>query len=230
MTREIPAYWPNAQAWIWAEVRTDHPGYRQLSIGATPITVTSGTHRADGLITQLDTDLGAASWNAAIDSAGRVTLSGSASAITYTDRLGWALGLAPVAGAIAPSSATHTSLWVSPVAIPLLGATWDEVRASREIETIVDSAGRRAGYVYGSARVWRWRITLTRWALDALREGPCLYGKITVNPYASEVDAADATTPGGRLTGYVIGVSDVTWSGPTEEIATLVLTMAGEAG
>lgn len=228
MVRDTPASWPMARAWIYAWIRTDVPGYRALAVGASPITVTSGTYRADQLVAQLDTDLTASGWDAAIDTAGRVTVSGSPGAVvTWTDRLGWLLGLSPGAGYAEASATSVTSRWVPPAAIPLTGAMWSEVTIDREIETEIDRAGRRSGYVAGGARIWRWRITCSRWALQAIQCGVVLAGKVTISPHPTAVTANDSTHPKGGITGYVVRAGSPRWLGPVEEIAELDLVVAG---
>ena len=228
LVRDTPTTWPAARAWLYAWVRTDVPGYRAMSVAAAPITVTSGTYRGDQLVTQLATDLSGVGWDAAIANTGRVTLSdGAAAALTYTDRLGWLLGLAPEAGFVDPSTASVSSRWVPPCAVPLIGATWTEVSTDREVETEIDRAGRRSGYVAGAARIWRWRVTCTRWALQAIQTGVVLSGKVTLSPHPTAVTANDASTPTGGITGYIVRASGARWIGPTEDVAELEIVIAG---
>lgn len=229
MIRDTPtAPWPTARAWLYGWVRTDVPGYRAMSVGATAITVTSGTYRGDQLITQLHTDLTASGWGASLSALGVVTFAGIPSAVlTWTDRLGWLLGLAPGAGFVDISAPAVSSRWVPPVAIPLIGATWVEVTTEREVETEIDRAGRRSGYVAGGARLWRWKVTCSRWALQAIQCGVVLAGKVTISPHPTTVTANDSTHPTGGVTGYIVRASSARWIGPTEDIAELEIVIAG---
>lgn len=229
--REKPATWPVARAWLYGWVRTDVPGHRELQIGGSVPVITSASYRFDQLITQIGSDLSGLGWTASIANTGRVTLSGTSAIVAYPDRLGWLLGLAPDAFvAEAATSASIAARWVSPTAIPLLAAQWERVDTEREVESILDRAGRRSGFAFGGSRLWRWRVRMTRWGYQALQTGWCLRGKVTISPHASTVTAASSSQSGGGVTGYVIAVDSVSWTGPTEELVDLEIVIAGVDG
>ena len=203
--------WRRAHAFIMSWVDTALPGYRDVSIGGTTYTVTSGYHRWDDYIDELDTAIGASGWNATwSDETGRVTLSGSSATVAFPDRLGWLIGRAMEPTLTMTSQTSVASLYAPPGCIPCLGIVWDEVDIQREREVIYDRSRRQQGYIFGDTRVWRVRATMTRYALEALLSGWTLRGKVTMYDPANPA-AMSATEPGGSLTGYVLGLSDVAW-------------------
>lgn len=223
-----PASWPKANAWIYSWPRSDHPGYRTIRVGGTwcQVASTTGT-RWDQYVAALSTALGAAGWTATLGTDGRVTLAGSSAVLSYPDRLGWLLGMGTEAGYTEGAAvASRVSRFVPPGGIPLLGATWDQVDVERERELVTDRQQRQSGYVFGGARVWRWRLTLTRWALDALLSRWCLRGKVTL--YATSASAIASGTPDGYLTGYVMGLDGPpAQTGPTADYYRVTLLVAG---
>lgn len=217
--------WAAASAWLYSWVRTDHPGYRTVKIDGVPFTLPSSTYRWDDYIAAVDT-LTAAYQGYSIESGGRIAVSdvGSYSRVTY-DRMGWLMGLGVEAGATI-TSAAYASAYVPPGGIPLLGATWDEVSLERERELVTDRSRRQSGYVFGGARVWRFRLTMTRFAYEALAQGWCLRGKVSL--VGSTSSAMSASTPAGVLSGYVLGLDGApVWDGPTQEICRATLLVAG---
>lgn len=223
-----PASWPKANAWLYSWPRSDHPGYRVVRVGGTWCQVASTTgQRWDTYVAALSTALSAAGWSAAIGTDGRVTLSGSSAVLSYPDRLGWLLGMGTEGGLTEGAAVTsRVSRYVPPGGIPLLGATWEEVSVERERELVMDRQRRQSGYVFGGARVWRWRLSLTRWGLEALRSRWCLRGKVTLA--GSSITAIDSATPGGALTGYALSLEGApTWDGPTQTTCQVTLLVAG---
>lgn len=227
----VPDVWPTANGWLYSWVRSDHVGYRKISIGGSVAQVASTTgKRWDLYIADLATALtSAASWTAAIGTTGKVTLSGSSAIVGYPDRLGWLLGMGKEALTTEAAAATsQVSRYVPPGGIPLLGLSWDEVDVEREREIILDRSRRQSGHVWGGARVWRWRLTMTRFAYEALCTGWCLRGKVTLA--GSSTTAISSSVPGGALTGYVLGPEGApSWGGPTQSWATVTLFVAGAA-
>lgn len=231
MTPETPALWPRAVGWLYSWPRSDHPGYRRLSVGGAVAQVASTTgKRWDLYVADLSTALtSAASWAASIGTDGRVTLAGSSALVGYPDRLGWLLGMGKEAltteGAAA---ASYTSRYVPPGGIPLTGVSWSEVDLQRESELVLDRARRQSGYVWGGARVWRWQLKMTRYAYQALATGWCLRGKVSL--VGSSTTAISSSVPGGALTGHALGlVGAPSWSGPNDMIAQVTMLVAGVA-
>jgi hypothetical protein len=206
-----------ARAWLYGYVRTDHPGYRRITIGGTPFVVTSGTYRFDALVAQIQTDVGGAA-TITHESPGYVQTSG---VVTFPDRLGWVCGFGDAA------YDDHPAPFIPPAGIPLYGAQWDAVDVEREREIIQDRSRRQGGYVFGAARVWRWTLTMHRYALEALLTGWCLRGQITIIGAGVGVTMG-ATEPGGAFTGHALGLDGgPAWGGPTMDIATVRLLVAG---
>lgn len=226
----IPASWPKANGWIYSWVRSDHPGYRTIRVGGTwcQVASTTGT-RWDQYVGALSTSLASAGWNAAIGTDGRVTLSGGSAVLSYPDRLGWLLGMGVEAGTTeAAATTSRVSRFVPPGGIPLLGLTWEDVTVERERETVLDKQRRQSGYAFGGARVWRWRLHMTRWALEALRSRWCLRGKVTLA--GSSTTAISPAVPGGALTGFALSLEGApAWDGPTETTCQVTMLVAGTA-
>ena len=150
--------------------------------------------------------------------------SGTIGSTTIFDRSGWLTGLGTEAGQAYPAG-DFQSAFVPPGGIPLLGATWDRVRVEREKEILSDRSRRFGGYVFGGARIWAWRLTMTRFAYDALCTGWCLRGKVTLA--GSSTTAMAAAVPGGALTGYVLGLEGApSWVGPSQQDIAVTLLVA----
>lgn len=220
---KVPAAsWTTAQGWLYSWVRTDHPGYRLLSSDGRLLTVASGTYRWDDFIVAINTAATAVGGTFDKHRTGYITF-GCGTTIVWPDRLGWLLGLGVEAGGSTSGSAQ--SPYVPPGGIPLLGATWDRVRVEREREIITDRSRRFGGYVFGAARLWSCRLSMTRYGYDALRTGWCLRGKVTIA--GSSTTAMAAAVPGGALTGYVLGLEGApAWSGPTQDTCTVTMLVA----
>lgn len=228
----LPSTLPVARAWLYGYVRSDHPGYRTVRVGGLPATVASTTgQRWDAYVSALSTALtSAASWTATLGTDGRVTLAGSSAIVSYPDRLGWLLGMGKDGGTAEGAAATSVvSRFVPPAGIPLFGAQWDAVSVERERELVMDRSRRQGGYVWGGARVWRWTLTMHRYALDALMAGWCLRGQVTI--LGAGVSATmGSTEPGGALTGHALGLDgSPTWGGPSNDFATVRLLVAGSS-
>lgn len=225
----VPATLPKAHGWLYSWPRSDHPGYRQLLVSGALAQVASTTgKRWDLYVADLSTALTtAAGWTASIGTTGLVTVAGSSGTVGYPDRLGWLLGLAREANTVESAAATSKlSRFIPPGGIPLLGLTWESVEYEREREMIMDRSRRQSGYVWGGARVWRWRLHMTKWAYEALITGWCLRGKVTL--VGSNTTAISDSVPTGALTGHVLGLEGApAWDGPTQLTARVTLLVAG---
>jgi hypothetical protein len=227
----VPQSWPRAVGWLYSWVRSDHLGYRTISLDGSDATVASTTgKRWDLYVADLSTALTTAgSWTAAIGTDGRVTLAGASRTIGYPDRLGWLLGMGTEAGTKeAATTTSRVSRFVPPGGIPLMGITWESVDLERESELVTDRSMRQGGYIFGGARVWRWRLKMSRWAYEALCSGWCMRSKITLA--GSSTTAISSSVPGGALTGHALGLAGApTWTGPQQDIAEVTLVVAGAA-
>jgi len=202
--------WRVAHGLIMSWVDTALPGYRDITIGGTPATVAADYKRFDEYVSDLDAVL-PASWTASWDSTtGRVTLSGPSSTVSFTDRMGWLLGMCGEPTTTFTSITSKASTFVPPGCIPCLGVTWDEVDIQRDREVLYDRSRRQQGYVFGGSRVWRVRATVTRYALEALLTGWCLRGKVTIRQ-GSNASAISGSVEDGAITGHVLGLTDVSW-------------------
>lgn len=218
--QRVPAWLRTAPAWLYSWVRTDHPGYRRITVAGVPYTVASGTYRWDDYIAALQTAVGAAC-DVTLDSSGYIGLD-PVGVAAFPDRLGWLIGY----GSATSSTGTSASTYVPPGGLPLLGATWDDVKVERERELVLDRSRRQSGYVFGGSRVWRWRLTMTRYSFEALCAGWCLRSKVSL--VGSTSSAMSSSTPAGVLSGYVLGLDGApVWDGPTQEICRATLLVAG---
>jgi hypothetical protein len=226
---EIPQAWPTAMGWLYSWVDTSVAGYRAFDAGVGTIAFTTGYQRWDVLMdaikTQLDSDAGAPTFRVNAD--GRVEIydgGGGSYSMTWTDRLGWLMGFGAEAGSADEewaSAGDALSRFVPPGGIPLLSCSWSEVDVATDGDAILDRHRKRQGYVYGAARLWSVRATMTRWALQALMTGWCLRGKLTAVAL-SELNAIGPAEPGGAITGYVLGLDRVTWLDPAHQRTAVV--------
>jgi hypothetical protein len=202
--------WRVAHGFIFSWVDTGLPGYRDITIGGTAATVADDYQRFDEYVQGIDAVL-PGGWTAQFDSTyGHVTLSGSSSTVSFADRMGWLLGICGEPTTTFTSSTSLVSSFVPPGCIPCLGIVWDEVDIERDREVLYDRSRRQQGYVFGGSRVWRIRATMTRYALEALLTGWCLRGKVTIQT-AGDTNTMSSSQPGGELTGYVLGLTNVSW-------------------
>ena len=219
----LPATLPPAAAYLYGYVDATVPGYRQLAVGGSTLTLASAVTRGDGLAAALTT--------AGVPTTfanGLFTVAPSPSAtIRPVDRLGVLLGLFSRANTVAhPSTASLTSERISPVAIPLAGFAVSAQRIQADDDMLQDRLLRQTGYVYGSARVFDVRVTMHKWALQALMFGWCMMGRVAfVGPDASLVDGA---TPDGSLTARVLSVSEPMFIGAAQLWAEVIFTVTME--
>ena len=225
---EIPQAWPTAKGWLYSWVDTSVVGYRDIDIDGTPYTLPSTYARFDQYVAAVETviegivDPGQLTYLAD----GRVEISVDVASyqLDWPDRLGWLLGYGVEAGTTDSEWVTNDvtrSRFVPPGGIPLLSCSWSEVDVATDGDAILDRHRKRQGYVYGAARLWSVRATMTRWALQALMTGWCLRGKLTAVAL-SELNAIAPAEPGGAITGYVLGLDRVTWLDPAHQRTAVV--------
>jgi len=225
--------WPEPQAWIYSWIDTDSPGYRKVNISSTDVTVGAGFYRWPDYITAVNSAVAAVngSYYCVAGTTGGCRLNGAAT-ITWTDRLGWLLGMGAEPGTNAGSNTFTDSVEVAPGAVPLLSASWERIDRKSEERLMVDRHLRGHGYVYGGADLWRWRILLHVSALSSFRAGFCLSGKVTISSYAPASFGSDAawskSNADGYVDGHVIGVSGGKWLDDTRTIWSTNLIIARE--
>jgi len=220
---------PAAKAWLLGYVRTDVPGYREISRGPGGAStmrlsvLASATYRFDAYFDAVD-----AAWQALggdpleWTTAGQVT--GTGDVMTYTDRLGWLVGMVNES----VSGVTDVGSFVPPAGIPLMGATWAEVTSEVERRQITDRHRRNQGFVWGTASVWRCVLTMHRWSLEALQTGWCLRGNVTVGGASKLSTPVGLTDPDGAITGYVLGVDGIEWLDQTQTHARVSMSLVTE--
>jgi len=223
------------QAFLYGYADTDHAGYRKLSLGGTVYTVAAGNYRWDAYITAINSAIAGSDWTVASTTTGQTTLakgSGSA-AVVWTDRLGWLLGFDQEPGASEGVVSSLAGRAIAPGAVPLLGATWDQVEISKERQFVVDRSQRGHGYVFGTSRIWRWQLVMSYNALRAVKSGWCLSGSVLVSakdPTQLGSDAAwSSSNTGGYVEGVPIGIEGVRWLDDLQRTAevTMLMTVAG---
>jgi hypothetical protein len=206
--------------YLFGWVDTSVPGHRLITEGASLRTLASGYYRGDALAAALTT-----AGLPTTFASGRFTCTpGSATTLTSTDRLAVLLGLTARAGQQLASAATHTSTVFSPVAIPHVGAMWQSVVVDADDVLSMSRQQRSAGYVWGGTRVWDVTLTLSRPAVEALAQGWCHRGRVTVH---CGTDAPmSASEPRGYIQGAVLSVSAPSWMSSVETFATVTIRIA----
>lgn len=211
-----PADLPTAAAWLLGYVRTDAPGYREIEFDGNLLVVPSGEYRADALVTAVNALVPDIEWSVT----GGISGLGAA-AETYPDRLGWLLGVVDPA----TSNQFDVQTVVSPMAIPLMGATWTRVESEADRRVIFDRHRRNQGYMWGAALVWRCRLTMHRWALEALQTGWCLRGKVTLGCADMLDTPVSVSEPTGAITGYALGLDSVRWLDSIQQTAVVEMSI-----
>lgn len=202
--------WPTPAGYLYGYVSTQVAGHRQIDVASTVYTVTSGYYRGDALVAQVNADV-AGTWAV---SNGEITTTHGTATVTATDSLMRLLGFGTEVGDAFAGVTTKRSIYVSPVIIPHLGAQWQAVDVARDVDLASDATIRDLSSVWGGARVWRWTITLDRYAYAAFRVGWCSRGKVAVTGTdASDLSGGNAD---GVLAGHVVAVEGVEWAGPAD--------------
>lgn len=213
---------PPAAAWLLGYVRTDAPGYREINLGSVIITAASGDLRFDAWVAALDTaSLAVGGDNVNWETNGRVLFAGG---FTYPDRAGWLAGVGVEAGTTANQS-DGSSVFIPPAGIPLIGATWTQVIDDADRRQLLDRHRRNQGYVWGSALLWRCKLVMHRYALEALQTGWCLRGKVTLRCADMLDTPISSTEPRGAITGYALGLDSVSWLDSIQQNARVEMTI-----
>lgn len=198
----FPAALPAPSGWLYGWVDTSVPGHRTIGDGGTPRTVASGYYRGDALATAIN----ATGLTATIDrGVWTVTPSSAPDTLESDDRLLVALGIAGAAGQTLASASSHTGLRISPLTIPVEGASWDAVTVDSDDVMALSRQQRASGYCWGAVRVWDVSLVLTRAALEAFASGWCLKGRVTV--LAGDDTPMSSSNPDGYIQGQVLRVN-----------------------
>ena len=231
----MSAFDSTATAFLYGYVDTDPAGYRKISVGGSVKTVAAGYYRWDAYVTAINAALSGSGWVLGSLATGQNWLrkASGTEAVVWPDRLGWVCGFEQPPEAAEGTVGSVYSRAVSPAAIPLMGATWESVEIKKERQFMVDRSQRGHGYVFGTSRVWRWKLVMTRQSLAALKTGWCLSGKVVISaadPTGLGSDTAwSASNTDGYLEGVPVGVESVTWIDNLQTVAevTLLITTAG---
>ena len=150
---------------LFSYVDTNVPGFRYLKFGSTYKTVPAGYYDFRSYITALNTQLSAVSLGASFSTTtGLVTLvsGGGSEDLTFQDRTGMYLGFEAPATVVLPGDgASHTSRIAPPGCLHLIGAIWESIDVERERYLETTRLGRGYGWVWGGAKLWRWRLQIS---------------------------------------------------------------------
>lgn len=227
---------------LFSYIDTNVPGFRYLKVGSTYVTVPPGYYDFRSYITALDGVLDAVGWSVSFSTTtGLVTLvsdSGS-DLLTIYDRTAIYLGLGAPAPSVFPGDGfSVTSSGAPPGCLHLMGATWEKIDVERERVLETTRIGRGYGYVWGGARLWRWKLHISPSSIQSSAgDAASLYstskpilsnfvskGKVQI--WMGDDDAITHTESGGKLDGYVVGLDGIRSSssfGYTSYEASLVI-------
>jgi len=213
--------WPTPSAWLYGFIDTSVPGYRLVDNDGTALQLADGYYSFPAYIDELNTKMATDGGTATTDALGRVVIAGSAP-MTWTDRLGWIIGLDVKPGDDSGSNATRTSDRPPPAAIPLMSVSWSRVDRAIETTIAIDRHRRGFGYVFGDNDLMRFRLLLHVQALRSFRDGWCLAGQVIVstkNPADFSSDSAwSPSNTDGYVQGYVVGVEKGKWIDTTHTL------------
>lgn len=221
---------------LMAWIDTDIPGYREFDCldsvpTTTTVTAVAGYwHFWDYIFSSISPSM-PAGWAIDFDPGlAQVAIAGpgTATEVRWSDRSGFLLGYDkepyPSEPAEVPVGSRFFSRAVPPGAIPLLGATHEEVDLRRERVLHTSRFRRGYGYIFGGARIWRWKLTVSGAGVvnpdiasmsRALNAGFVGSGKVSIVMKGAATWAGAIATPfssaalGGMLTGYVIAIENI---------------------
>jgi len=215
----LPATLPPASGYLYGWVDTSVPGHRTITDdpgASVTYTLASGFYRGDELAAELTTQGLATSYDN-----GKFTVS-AAGNLASDDRLAVILGIAARSGQTLID--TTVSGRISPVAIPLLGAQWQQVTVDADDVMTLSRQQRASGYAWGATRVWDVEVLMHRWAFEAFEFGWCSKGKVSI-VCGSDVAMSSSET-GGKIEGQVLSVTRPVWSSTVELQATVTMRIA----
>jgi len=213
--------WPTPSAWLYGFVDTTVPGYRKLDNNGTAVQLADGYYSFPAYVDELNTKMGAVGGSATSDDLGRVTITGAAP-MTWTDRLGWMIGLDVLPGDDSGASSARTSDRPPAAAIPLMSVSWSRIDRATESAVVVDRHQRGHGYLFGDSELVRFTMLMHAQGLRSFRDGWTLAGQViisTKSPGDFSGDSAWSTSnTDGYLQGYVVGVSGGRWIDSTRTL------------
>lgn len=221
---------PTAAAWLLGYVHTSVPGYRLVGVDGTSAMVASDYHRFDAYMGAINSaGVGVLGDDIAIwdpNGKGQFT-DGTETGLmdSAPDRLAWIIGTGAEAGFTAFATGLFPR-YIPPAGIPLLGYTWDRIEKDADRNTVRDLYRRNQGYTWGGADIFRCRLHMHRWSLDALLNGWCTRGKVTLGGAAKLDDPWSLSDPKGAITGYVLGVSQPRWTDTIQSKAIVEMAIA----
>jgi len=224
---------PRPHGFLYAHIDTGLPGAREITRpGGGTISAAEGYNHFSDWIAAVNTAINAdhgseISWNRAD---GLVSFVAGVGGAFQFDRAGALIGLIdePDTDLTFTSSETKKSKFVPAGAIWLMGAQYEQIELAREMKFDSFRWKRGYGYTWGGARIYRWRLTMHREALDAFNRGWCATGKVTLDMGVGTATSFTGTGYTGALTGHVIGVEGQGWLGPAADVAQVTLIVAGE--
>ena len=218
---------PAAAAWLLGYVHTSVPGYRAFKVNGSTYTVSSAEYRFDALLEQMNTQVFGAIGDTVTDwsptGVGKFDAGAATTAIDESvDCLGWLIG----SGAEPIVAQQVNPRYIPPAGIPLIGATWDRVEKDADRNTVRDLYRRHQGYTWGGADIFRCRLYMHRWSVDAFMTGWCARGKVTLGGSAKLDDPWSLADPKGAITGYVLGTSQPRWQDTIQSRAVIEMAIA----
>ena len=220
--------------YLFSYMDTNIPGFRKFTVGATVCTVASGYHDFRAYVTAVNTALSGTNWTCSFStSTGLVTLDGTSaiSPLTFNDRAGIYLGLGMDATNSLGGGQSYQSSSHPPGCTHLYGAIWESVDIKRERVLETTRIGRGYGYVWGGAKLWRWKLQIhpssvlrsadTNNATFSI-DKPLLHdfvskGKIQL--WMGDDDTIASDQIGGKLDGWVIGLDSINSSSAFGHVA-----------
>ena len=203
--------WPIPVGFLYGWVDTSVPGYRRWSEDSTAYQLPDAYQPFWDLVTAIDNTSAAIA-----DLYGRVTVQCGPKIVTWTDTLGWLLGMDVEPGQVEAQSGDRQSRVPCPGAIPCADLGVESVDRDREQQLVMSRWGRPYGWVWGAgAEIWRCRVKLHRLAVPQLRF--LRRGKITISPWniVAHQDGDDVpyspAQPFGTITGHVLGWDEGGW-------------------
>lgn len=219
----ITAQAPNGFVFSWID--TGLPGCRKMTINSTDYTATENYVQANQWVGLLNTAISGAGHGITFStSTGLVTLTlGSSLACEWADQTGYLCGFDRAPG----TSETFTTLEsrvVPPAMVWLIGAIWEEIEITRDLELQIKRWRRGYGYRFGGNRVFRCKLTCHQDAVAAFQSGWAATGKITI--WTGDNADLSGSNSDGQIVGHVLGVESVDYLGPTREYAEISLILA----
>ena len=210
---------------VYAWIDTGLPGCRKMTIAGVDYTAAENYVQADTWVGLVNTAISAGGHALAFSTTtGLCTLTlGSSTTCEWADRTGFLCGFDREPTEI-ETFTTLTSRVTPPAMVPIIGAIWDEVSVGTETEMEIFRHRRGYGYRFGSSRIFKVKITLTKEALTAFQTGWTSTGKITID--VGDSSEISGSNPDGAIIGHVLSVEQIEWLDDVGDYADLTITLA----